>query len=215
MVIAPAKTGKDRSKRIAVRRTDHTNKGIWSHLTPGDRILRIVVIKLIAPKIEEAPARWSEKIERSTEAPEWEMLAERGGYTVHPVPTPFSTSPPIIKRVKEGGSNQNLRLFIRGNAMSGAPIIKGTSQFPKPPIIMGITIKKIITKAWAVTITLYVWSLPINGPGCPNSIRISILSAVPIKADQTPKIKYNVPISLWFVENIHRISKMADKSIKL
>ena len=45
-------------------------------------------------------------------------------------------------------------LFIRGNAMSGAPTIRGTSQFPKPPIIIGITIKKIITKACAVTITL-------------------------------------------------------------
>lgn len=45
-------------------------------------------------------------------------------------------------------------LFIRGNAMSGAPIISGTSQFPNPPIIIGITIKKIITKACAVTITL-------------------------------------------------------------
>lgn len=38
-------------------------------------------------------------------------------------------------------------LFIRGNAMSGAPIIRGTNQLPKPPIIMGITIKKIITNA--------------------------------------------------------------------
>lgn len=38
--------------------------------------------------------------------------------------------------------------------MSGAPIMSGTSQFPKPPIMMGITIKKIITKACAVTITL-------------------------------------------------------------
>lgn len=45
-------------------------------------------------------------------------------------------------------------LFIRGNAISGAPIMSGMSQFPKPPIIMGITIKKIITKACAVTITL-------------------------------------------------------------
>lgn len=39
--------------------------------------------------------------------------------------------------------------------MSGAPIIRGTSQFPNPPIIIGITIKKIIMNAWAVTITLY------------------------------------------------------------
>lgn len=38
--------------------------------------------------------------------------------------------------------------------MSGAPIIRGTSQLPNPPIMMGITIKKIITNAWAVTITL-------------------------------------------------------------
>lgn len=38
--------------------------------------------------------------------------------------------------------------------MSGAPIIKGTSQFPNPPIIMGITMKKIIINAWAVTMTL-------------------------------------------------------------
>lgn len=38
-------------------------------------------------------------------------------------------------------------LFIRGNAMSWAPIIMGTSQFPNPPIMTGITIKKIITKA--------------------------------------------------------------------
>lgn len=38
--------------------------------------------------------------------------------------------------------------------MSGAPIIRGISQLPKPPIIIGITMKKIITKACAVTITL-------------------------------------------------------------
>jgi hypothetical protein len=45
-------------------------------------------------------------------------------------------------------------LFIRGKAISGEPIIKGINQFPKPPIIIGITMKKIIIKAWAVTITL-------------------------------------------------------------
>merc|ERR1711971_1018534 len=50
--------------------------------------------------------------------------------------------------------NQNLMLFIRGNAMSAAPSISGTSQFPNPPIKIGITIKKIIIKACAVTTTL-------------------------------------------------------------
>lgn len=114
----------------------------------------IVVIKLIAPRIEEIPAKCREKIVKSTEAPAWARLPARGGYTVQPVPAPASTAEEARRRIKEGGSNQKLMLFIRGNAMSGAPIIRGISQFPKPPIIMGITIKKIITKAWAVTITL-------------------------------------------------------------
>jgi hypothetical protein len=61
---------------------------------------------------------------------------------------------PIVNKDKDGGSNQNLILFIRGNAISGAPSIKGTNQFPKPPIMIGITIKKIIINAWAVTILL-------------------------------------------------------------
>lgn len=45
-------------------------------------------------------------------------------------------------------------LLRRGKAISGAPNIRGSNQFPNPPIIIGITIKKIIIKAWAVTITL-------------------------------------------------------------
>lgn len=57
-------------------------------------------------------------------------------------------------RRNDGGRSQKLMLFIRGNAMSGAPIINGTNQLPNPPIIIGITMKKIMTNAWAVTITL-------------------------------------------------------------
>lgn len=50
-------------------------------------------------------------------------------------------------RVNEGGRSQNLMLFIRGNAISGLPNISGTNQFPNPPIMIGITIKKIMIKA--------------------------------------------------------------------
>jgi hypothetical protein len=60
----------------------------------------------------------------------------------------------VSNKVSDGGSNQKLMLFIRGNAISGAPSISGTNQFPNPPIMIGITMKKIITKAWAVTMTL-------------------------------------------------------------
>lgn len=39
----------------------------------------IVVIKLIEPRMEETPARWREKIARSTEAPAWARLPASGG----------------------------------------------------------------------------------------------------------------------------------------
>jgi hypothetical protein len=114
----------------------------------------MVLIKFIAPKIEETPARWREKIAQSTDAPECDRFLLKGGYTVQPVPAPASIRPLKIRSVNAGRRNQNLILFKRGKAMSGAPIIRGTSQFPKPPIKIGITIKKIMIKAWAVTITL-------------------------------------------------------------
>lgn len=38
--------------------------------------------------------------------------------------------------------------------MSGDSTISGMREFPNPPIKIGITIKKIIMKAWAVTTTL-------------------------------------------------------------
>ena len=41
-----------------------------------------------------------------------------------------------------------------GEAISGAPSINGTNQFPNQTIMIGITIKKIITKAWAETLRL-------------------------------------------------------------
>ena len=55
---------------------------------------------------------------------------------------------------KAGTSSQKLMLFIRGNAMSGEPIINGTSQLPKPPIIAGMTTKNTMIRPCAVTMTL-------------------------------------------------------------
>ena len=80
-------------------------------------MFRIVVIKFSAPKIEDMPARCREKIARSTEGPAWAKLADNGGYTVHPVPTPFSTAAENTSKVKEGGSSQKLILLSRGKAM--------------------------------------------------------------------------------------------------
>lgn len=42
-------------------------------------MLIVVVIKLIAPKIEDTPAKCSEKMVKSTDAPAWARLPARGG----------------------------------------------------------------------------------------------------------------------------------------
>jgi hypothetical protein len=39
----------------------------------------MVVIKLIAPKIDEIPAKCKEKIAKSTELPPWAILDDSGG----------------------------------------------------------------------------------------------------------------------------------------
>jgi hypothetical protein len=59
----------------------------------------------------------------------------------------------VSNSVNEAGSSQNEILFMRGNAMSGAPIISGTIQLPNPPISAGITMKKIMMRPCAVVKT--------------------------------------------------------------
>merc|ERR1719420_1051324 len=165
IVIAPASTGRDRSSKIAVIKTAQGNKGIRSINIPNVRRLRIVVIKFTAPNKDEIPAKCKLKIVKSTEAPPWNINELRGGYTVQPVPAPVSTRDPTRRRNKAGTNSQYLILFKRGKAISGDPIINGTNQLPKHPIKIGITIKKIIIKACAVTITLYNCSLQRNPEG--------------------------------------------------
>lgn len=64
-----AKTGRDNRSNTAVISTDQTNRGVWYWDIAGGFMLIIVVIKLIAPRIDDTPARCREKIVRSTEAP--------------------------------------------------------------------------------------------------------------------------------------------------
>lgn len=79
MVMAPANTGKDSSKSTTVIVTAQTNNGIRSSVNPCHRILITVVMKLTAPKIEEAPAKCNEKIAKSTEGPACAMFLANGG----------------------------------------------------------------------------------------------------------------------------------------
>lgn len=80
IVIAPAKTGKEVIRRIAVTATAQRNKGMRSRETTFVvREHRIVVKKLIDPRIDEIPAMCREKMARSTEMPEWNLISDRGG----------------------------------------------------------------------------------------------------------------------------------------
>ena len=79
MVIAPARTGSERSKSTTVIVTAQTNNGIRSSVNPCHRILMTVVMKFTAPKIDDAPAKCKEKIAKSTDGPAWAMFLARGG----------------------------------------------------------------------------------------------------------------------------------------
>ena len=79
IVIPPAKTGNDKSKRKAVTKTPQTNKGSSVNTIEGKRILNIVVIKFKAPNKEEIPAKCKLKIAKSTAGPECAVIELNGG----------------------------------------------------------------------------------------------------------------------------------------
>lgn len=78
-MIAPARTGRDRSSSKAVMAIDHTNSGIRSGFMLFGFMLIVVVIKFTAPRMEDTPARCSEKMARSTDAPACAIPLARGG----------------------------------------------------------------------------------------------------------------------------------------
>lgn len=106
------------------------------------------------PIIEEIPEICSAKIAQSTEILGCPDNAERGGYSVHPVPGPEPIIKETSRKTKDTGNSKNDRLFRRGNAMSVAPHINGKNQLPNPLMRIGITVKKIITTACEVTTVL-------------------------------------------------------------
>ena len=71
IVIAPARTGNDNSRRMAVMKIAQQNNGNLCIDIPGCRIFNTVVMKFILPNILLIPARCKLKIARSTEPPEW------------------------------------------------------------------------------------------------------------------------------------------------
>ncbi len=79
MVSAPASTGSASTSRNAVTSTDQANSGMRCIVMPGARILKMVVMKLIAPRIEDAPAMCSERMMKSIAGPGVPTFEEKGG----------------------------------------------------------------------------------------------------------------------------------------
>ena len=57
IVIAPARTGRDRISRRAVIPVAQINRGIRSNCRPFHRMLTIVVMKFRDPRMDDTPAR--------------------------------------------------------------------------------------------------------------------------------------------------------------
>ena len=106
------------------------NMGIFISVMPGARMFRMVTMMLMAPMMEEAPMMCSEKMAASSDIG---ICAVSGAYSVQPP----AGAPPGMKKVDAsvmpaGTSSQKLRLFMRANAMSDAPICSGIIQLAKP-----------------------------------------------------------------------------------
>ncbi len=71
IVMAPASTGITAISRYAVMSHVQTNIGIFMSVMPGARMLRIVVMMLIEPMIDEAPSMWIARIVMSIDMPCW------------------------------------------------------------------------------------------------------------------------------------------------
>src|SRR5580693_8790288 len=109
MVTAPASTGITAIKRYAVISHVHTNSGIRNSVMPGARMFMMVTMTLMAPRIEEAPIRWMEKISIGNDAP---VCSTSGGYMVQPpAGAPPGTKNDDTSSVNANGRIQKLKLF--------------------------------------------------------------------------------------------------------
>ena len=114
---------------------------------------------------------------------------------VHPVPAPRpyppSTNAEPTSRMNAGTMSQKLMLFMRGNAMSGAPIMIGTNQLPNPPINAGMMRKNTMISPCAVTNTLN-WcgsSAKYCIPGAASSRRIMMENSSPTSPAMAAKMR--------------------------
>ena len=79
IVKAPANTGSDNKRRIEVKKIDQENKEISSKEKFIEENEKKVLIKLIAPAIDETPAKCKEKIPKSLDKEGLKLIEVNGG----------------------------------------------------------------------------------------------------------------------------------------
>src|SRR5579864_4363194 len=143
------RTGKERSARIAVMKIPQIVSGSRPIDRPRARMLMMVVRKLRDPnraEIIRMRMATSHSVWPSPEAGDACGTAESGAYEVHPLPAgPPGTKKEASRTSTEGTKVQNDIMLRTGNAMSGAPIIRGMRKLPKAPVRIDVRKKKIIT----------------------------------------------------------------------
>ena len=109
---------------------------------------------------------------------------------------------------KVGGRIQKLRLFIRGNAISGAPIIIGISQLARPTND-GMIAPNTMIRPCRVVIWLKNAGSTSCRPGWNSSARMIMAKKPPRMNMLNENHRYMVPMSLWLVVNSHRPRPLA------
>src|SRR3990167_11005650 len=130
MVMAPASTGITAISKYAVINQVQENIGIFIKVMPGARMLSTVTMMLMEPMMELAPNKCMAKMPASMLGPICKVI---GAYSVQPA----AGAPPGMKNeltsiTAAGIISQKLKLFMRANAMSEAPICSGIIQLAKP-----------------------------------------------------------------------------------
>ena len=96
------------------------------------------------------------------------------------------------------GSSQNESAFSRGNAMSGAPSMSGTTKFASPANA-GMMKRKIISDACTEKSPLYVCGSKKWFDGRASWTRTSIARNPPARKKKIVVTRYWTPMTLWSV----------------
>ena len=131
-----------------VEKFAHTSSGMRKNDMPGARIVMIVTRKFSAVAIDDAPAnctadREEHLADRRRGATAARRPSSRSRTSRRAPGTTAASSMPAI------GSSQNDSAFRRGKAMSGAPIISGSTKFASPAKT-GMMNRKISSDAWTL-----------------------------------------------------------------